>query len=243
MTSQNLTKAQRELVAFLLDGKATRNSRLLSEWIVSSKRYAAFANTYKDKIRKKLRVTQADAMADLMHELRIPYLLLQDKRFEVAYEPYASAKVRSADYAITYRSNFTFDIEITHLRSLHITAAPDGEAIDARLIDVICAKLSQLQANMANILLVACPESSAGQLDPAAHLAWLRSKAEGGNAAFYARYGFKNAAGFFKLFERLSALVLLAPKGTFAMEQNSRARVRLPREVQTALQRSFVKQQ
>ncbi len=143
-----LTKSQSELVAFLFEANRSAITAQLTAWIAASPRYASFVEKYKDKIRKKLRVTQeAGAAVDLLYELQIPYWLLQEQRFEVAYEPYPAGKTRGPDYSVLFRTNFTFNIEVTHMRGLHRTLAASaaGDAlIDLRLVDVLCSKLRQM---------------------------------------------------------------------------------------------------
>jgi hypothetical protein len=53
-----LTRAQSELVAFLFGTEAHAIRPALTTWIAASPRYTAFVKQYKDKIRKKLRVTR-----------------------------------------------------------------------------------------------------------------------------------------------------------------------------------------
>jgi hypothetical protein len=234
----SLTKAQSELIAFLFASGRNRITGPMSEWITTSPRYAAFVAKYKDKIRKKLRVTrEPEPVADLLAELRIPYLILQEKRFAVAYEPYASGKARGPDLAVTYRSNLIFNVEITHARGLG--AVQGGTAIDPRLVDIVCGKLSQTVANMPNVLLVVSSGAISTQVDLAAHIDWIKTAAERGDSAFYARTKFANASAFFKHWGRLSALALSQPSTQLALWRNPQARVDLPAHVLTALRRAF----
>ena len=147
-SSPGLTKSQRELIAFLSEGHTSPAADRVNRWIACSPRYAAFVEQYKHKIRKKLRVTrEPEAAADLLYELQLPYWLLQEPRFEVAYEPYSAGKVRGPDYAVTFRTNYTFNIEVTHTRGLQQTPAaePGGEVLlDFRLVNVLCNKIRQL---------------------------------------------------------------------------------------------------
>ncbi len=63
------------------------------EWMEASSRFTAFVETYRDKIRKKIRLTrEPESALDLRGELDVAYCLLNDRRLAVAYEPYASAK-------------------------------------------------------------------------------------------------------------------------------------------------------
>ncbi len=83
----------------------------------ASSRFTAFVETYRDKIRKKIRVTREPAsVLDLRGELQVAYCLLNDRRLAVAYEPYASAKRRGPDFAVTYRANLMFNIEVARIR-------------------------------------------------------------------------------------------------------------------------------
>jgi hypothetical protein len=88
-----LTKSQSELIAFLVESRRNAITAQLRRWITTSPRYAAFAEKYKDKIRKKLRLAHDEgAVTALIYELQIPYWLLQERRFEVVYEPYTAGK-------------------------------------------------------------------------------------------------------------------------------------------------------
>ena len=241
-TKPGLTKTQSELLAYLLGSQPHTLSASLAAWVSAFPRYAAFVEAYKDKIRKKIRVTrERKAVADLSIELQVPYWLLQEKRFEVAYEPYSAGKTRGPDYAVTFRSNFTFNIEITQIRGLHlvpVAARGNETAIDFRLVDVLCGKLRQLRANMANLLFIATASIALSQPDLAAHLAWIREKAERNDPLFYARHRFLSASDFFKHYERLSGLILYnsATDQQYALWVNPQARVKLPEQVKAALQ-------
>jgi hypothetical protein len=238
-----LTKKQSLLVAYLFDSKAHTLRAPLTEWVLASTRYATFLQKYKDKIRKKIRVTaDRKAIADLLAELQIPYWLLLGKRFEVVYEPYLAAKTRGPDFAVTFRTNFTFNLEITQVHGLHLAPVVTRGVetpIDFRLVDVLCGKLRQLLPNMSNLILIAAPQQSFAQLDLAAHLAWIKDKAEVNDPLFYARQRFINTADFFKHYERLSGLILfnLATDQKNTLWLNPQARVKLTEQVKTALQR------
>ncbi|MEX2160577.1 MAG: hypothetical protein WD751_01570 [Anaerolineales bacterium] len=235
-----LTKAQSALLAFLFGSQASTIAAPLTGWIPASPRYAAFVEKYKDKVRKKLRVTrEKEAAADLLYELQIPYWLLQDKRFDLAYEPYAAGGTRGPDYSVTFRANFTFNLEITHVRGLR-PVQPEG-AIDLRLVDVLCGKLRQMLAGMANVLFVVATSAMLDQLDLVVHLTWIKQKAEGKDPEFFARQRFSGASEFFKNYQRLSALVLHAPTGPHRqlLWVNPQARFSLPDAVKAALQRSL----
>lgn len=234
-----LTKTQSALVAFLFEGRPSLLAAPLTGWIAASPRYAAFVEQYKDKIRKKLRVTHgAGPAADLLYELQISYWLLQERRFEPAYEPYLAGKTRGPDYSVTFRTNFTFNIEVTHLRLP--AAATAGEAgIDFRLVDVLCDKLRQMLANMANLLFIMSTPAGLELPDLPAHIAWIKERAERGETSFYTRQRFSNASEFFKYYERLSGVVVYDPAGAqqAVFWSNPQARVKLPEAAVNSLRR------
>lgn len=240
-----LTKSQSELVDFLFEAHPSPIAAPLSAWIATSPRYASFIEKYKDKIRKKLRVTrEAGAVIDLLYELQIPYWLLQEQRFELAYEPYSAGKTRGPDYSVTFRTNFTFNIEVTHIRGLHRTrvASPVGEAvIDFRLVDVLCNKLRQMLPGMANLLFVVSNPATQEPLDLSAHIAWIKDKAERSNPPFYARHRFLNTSDFFKYYERLSGLALYHPTDAnrVILWSNPQTRIKLTEPIKSILQRGF----
>jgi hypothetical protein len=176
--------------------------------------------------------------------LQIPYWLLQEKRFEVAYEPYASDKTRGPDYSVTFRTNFAFNLEVTHVRGLNRPppASLAGKtAIDFRLVDVLCSKLRQMIANMANLLFVAAAPFVIDQLDLPAHIDWIKDRAEHSDPPFYVRHRFLNPSDFFKYYERLSGLILYNSAGAqqVIVWLNPQARVKLPAPVKNILQHCF----
>jgi hypothetical protein len=104
------------LVSYLFDDKPHRLSGLINGWLTAAPRYKAFVQTYKDKIRKKIRITREEAgIGDLQFELEVAYWLAQERRFTIVYEPYASSKMRGPDFAVTFKS-FTFNVEVTRIR-------------------------------------------------------------------------------------------------------------------------------
>lgn len=239
-----LTKSQSELIDFLLDAQPNTIRSPLTEWIAAAPRYAEFVEKYKDKIRKKLRITrEPGAAADLFYELQIPYWLLQEKRFEVAYEPYFARKTRSPDFSVTYRTHFTFNIEVTHIHSLPRNPDPtaDPNKINQRLVDAICRKLRQLLANMANLVFIVPGPAGPERLELPAHIAWIKDKAERSDPAFYARHRFASTSDFIKHYERLSGLAFFNAAGEQQVNLwlNPQARVKLNDPVRNILQRGF----
>src|SRR5689334_5810768 len=108
---------QADLVEFLFVGKENFLSAELLQWMNLSTRFTSFVETYRDKIRKKIRVTrEMESLLDVRGELDVAYRLLHDRRFAVQYEPYATAPGRGPDFAVTYRTNLRFNIEVSRMR-------------------------------------------------------------------------------------------------------------------------------
>lgn len=231
-----LTKSQSELLAYLFDSRHSQLSVQLRDWLRSSPRYAKFVATFKDKIRKKIRVSKGTAsQPDLLYELHIPYWLLQDPRFEVQYEPYASGKTRGPDFSVTFRANLTFNIEVTHLRRLTASQVSDA-LIDFHLVDTICSKLRQTLPGTANLLLIASSPAILEAMDLPNHLAWIKEKADHSDPQFYTRHKFSSTSDFFKHYERLSVVMLFASgKAGNTLWLNPQARIKLSSPLLTAL--------
>ena len=106
--AQPWSKRTDELVGYVA---RTCNPSLRSElghWIEDSSRFAAFVSANRDKIRKKLsNADGADGRLDVRAELRVAYMLLADRRFDVAFEAYGAHR-SGPDLTATYRANQRF---------------------------------------------------------------------------------------------------------------------------------------
>src|SRR5205807_7726114 len=135
-----------------------------AHWVQASPRFRAFAEIYRDKIRKKVRgITEVEGYRDLQAELATAYFLVLERRFLVEYEKYGTGKQRGPDFSITYKTHIRFDVEVTHLRGLR--GSQGGAAPEAgKLATTICAKLKQLPPSMINILVLAAGPELRGPL-------------------------------------------------------------------------------
>ena len=119
----------------------------LGHWLEERPRFRDLIAFNQDKVRKKL--TTADdeeRRQDVRAELRVAYLVLADRRFEVALEAYGAQRL-GPDISVTYRANQRFNLEVTRLRS-------GGSPTVTRLSDVIGGKLRQLPADVPNALVI-----------------------------------------------------------------------------------------
>jgi hypothetical protein len=208
---------QDDLIAYLFDRQRSRLPAPLREWMLASPRFTAFVETYRDKIRKKIRVTRdAEGLLDLLGELQVACCLLDDRRLEVTYEPYASAKQRGADFAVTYRKNLVFNVEVARLReSGH---APAGD----RLLRVLLNKLGQMQAGMPNLLAVHVPPSLAGSIDIDHLMLQVKQRADRKDPTLFAAGRYRGPADFYRDFIHLNAVLLWADGGPLWINKQAR---------------------
>ncbi len=245
-----------DLLAYIFDRRPHALRPMMMEWIISSRRFAQFADTYRDKIRKKLRGAHAwEAVRDVQAELETAYRLLEVRRFEVAYEKYGVGKARCPDLTVTFRSHVVFNVEVTRMRAAPATpsattstvqqdlepASAEADRLAGRLSEVVCAKLGQMPPGMMNLLWVVTDGAIADKLDVAGAMKDLKTRAEGKDATLYARHGFRDTSDFFKRYLQLSGIVLLATGGSLAPPAtlwfNSQARHPIPPTIRALLVR------
>jgi hypothetical protein len=69
-----------ELLLYLFDGKPHLLAEPMSTWLARSRRFSDFVSSFRNKIRKKLRVIRDEkTLFDLRLELETAYLLLREK--------------------------------------------------------------------------------------------------------------------------------------------------------------------
>lgn len=248
-----------ELLTYLFDGQPHLLTTPMERWLASSRRFTAFVTTFRDKIRKKLRVTQdQETLFDLRLELETAYLLLQEKTLSLVYEPEQSRQVRSPDFAVTYTTSLTFMVEVTRLRSVQdkaptllpaqtrVSSLPDNalplSLLGERLADGICSKLGQLLPQRANVLIVGVDSQGLTQRDLQAVMLRIQQRAERNDLAFWQRYRFRDRADFFRHHQRLSEVLMrgsqLQPGEPVAVWVNPQAKHSLPSKVRTVLYHS-----
>jgi hypothetical protein len=203
---------QADLIAYILDGQPHPFSNQLLQWMEASPRFTAFSETYRDKIRKKFRVNrELESMLDLSGELEVAYYLLNDRRLVVAYEPYASSKRRGPDFAVTYRTNLVFNVEVARIRmegtELNETDIPRNEE---RLLRVLLDKLEQLQPGMPNLLVMHTQEELRRSIDLSRFMQGVKIRVEKKEPSFYAISRYTSPSAFYKDFLRLSGVLLWA---------------------------------
>lgn len=201
-----------DLIDYIFQAQPHPLSDVLLRWMENSPRFAGFVETYRDKIRKKIRTAgDPESALDVAGELEAAYCLLDDRRLSLAYEPYASLEGRGPDFAVTYRDNLVFNVEAARLRM-------EDEGIDGidlarkagRLQRMLLYKLGQMQPGMANLLLIQTSPLLVHSIDLDRLMQAVKMKAEGRDESFYASSPYQGPSAFFKDFLRLSGILLWA---------------------------------
>jgi hypothetical protein len=224
-----------ELIAYLFGADHSALAAEVGPWLVASPRFRAFAETYRDKIRKKARGLRDDeGRRDLLFELAIALRLLQERRFALEYESYG-VRQRAPDFRVTFRSRVRFNVEVRRLRQ----QAPSPEApADPRIIRAVCDKLGQLPPAMINVLVLGAdgPSSAADALAPA--MLRLQDRAAHKDEVLFQERGFTGTRDFLRHYQRLSGALWLAgelgaPRAS--LWRNPQARHPLPADLARAL--------
>ena len=227
-----------ELTAYLFGMDRSQLASELGTWLAASSRFRAFAETYRDKIRKKARGSRDDeGRRDLAFELSIAMRLLEERRFALEYESYGVGQ-RAPDFRVTFRSQVPFNVEVRRLRP---APTPDAPADPGRLIRAVCDKLGQLPPSMINVLVLGAdaPSSAAEAVAPA--MLWLQERAARKDEALFQQRGFTGVRDFLRHYQRLSAALWLAGEPAVApssLWRNPQARHPLPADLARALTKS-----
>ena len=213
-----------DLIAYLFEGQPHLLASELYRWMEGSSRFTAFVETYRDKIRKKLRVArEPETILDLRGELEVAYCLLNDRRLAVAYEPYASTQRRGPDFAVTYRVNLVFNIEVARLR----VEESGGNGIDLprkeeRILRILLYKLGQMQPGKANLLVIHTRQELAGLIDLEGLMQNVKARVEKRDTTFYEMSRYLNPAAFYKDFLHLSGILLWTTPAQFWINKQAR---------------------
>jgi len=205
-----------------------------AHWVQAAPRFRVFAETYRDKIRKKVRgITEAASYGDLQAELATAYFLVLERQFLVEYEKYGVGKQRGPDFSITYKTHVRFDVEVTRLRRGQAGAAPQP----GKLVNTLCAKLAQLPASMINLLVLAADDAPYSADDLASGLRRLQERVARKDDEFFTRRGFLSAHDFLKHYSRLSAIRLIPADAPPVLHIQPQARHPLPPDLAGLLRR------
>src|ERR1051325_10195105 len=130
-----------ELLTYLFDGQPHLLAQLaqpMGRWLAESRRFTAFVDDFRNKIRKKIRVTQErESLLDLRLELETAYLLLQERSLSLVYEPLLSGKSRGPDFAMSFTTSTAFMLEVTRLRSAPERESAIPNILENQLVDAV----------------------------------------------------------------------------------------------------------
>lgn len=179
------------------------------QWMQPSSRFTAFVEIYRDKVRKRIRVIrEPESALDLLGELEVAYCLLEDRSLAVAYEPYASAERRDPDFAVTYRTNLVFNVEVARIRMEN--SRIDPRRTEERILRVLLDKLGQMQPGTSNLLIIHTRQELRRSIDLGGLMQDIKLRAERKDPSFYAVSRYANPALFYKGFLHLSAILIWA---------------------------------
>ncbi len=183
---------------FLCDGAGDDEVAVeLAGWLTSSRRFRAFAEAHRDKIRKKLRTAaEAESRRDVRAELRVAHLLLADRRIHLAFEAYGSTK-GGPDFSVALHSGRPCNVEVTRLHG-----TPTYRALAATVL----GKLRQLPPSAPNILVIATEEATSGDIGEA--MTALRTLVDANDDAFLASRGLPGKRAFHDRLRRLGAVIV-----------------------------------
>jgi hypothetical protein len=224
-----------DLLNDIFDGQQRAFYAEFEGWVRGSRRFRAFATSYRGKIRSKLTNARDEGgLQDVRAELETAALLLRDERFTLEYEKYAASKQRGPDFTVTFKTHTPFNVEVRRIHSVELDGE-DSEARIGKLMAVLCDKVGQMPPSIVNLLwLTAEREIPEADLTQAAMS--LRQLAEHKSDDFFTRRGFESADDFLRHYRQLSGIVVHRP-GENGIWLNSLARHKAPPEIVTAIQR------
>ena len=195
-----------ELLNYVFDDPSHVLAAQFDEWVTASSRFRTFAETYRDKIRKKLRnIRDEEGHIDLLCELETAYQLLQEKRFAVEYEKYGIGGQRGPDLTVTFRTRLVFNVEVKRLRS----AGQEQRAEEtAKITNAICDKLVQMPPSVINLLALVVDGDAYAQSAIPEAVKRLKELAERKDVEFFLRRGYQTPRDFLQYYRRLSGILL-----------------------------------
>jgi hypothetical protein len=226
-----------DLLIYIFEGNSHALAAEFAAWVEASARFKLFAETYRDKIRKKLRgIRDEEGIRDLQVELEIAYLLLGERRFTIEYEKGGVGKQRGPDFCVTYKTHMPFNVEVKHIRlSEHERRSEQQEFI--KLANTASQKIGQLPPGMINVLVFCYDGGVNDGFDTAEAMTRLRGLAEQRDDDFFTRRGFAGSRDFLKQYQRLSGALFRGAGPATALWLNTLAKHRIPDELRNILLR------
>jgi hypothetical protein len=229
------TLTRDDLLNYIFDGQKTELYQEFEVWLRGSRRFAAFAATYRGKIRAKLKNARHDGgLQDVRAELLAAARLLCEERFTLEYERYAAAKQRGPDFTVTFKTHTPFNVEVRRVRGGELEETERDARVN-KLILVIMDKARQMPPGIINLLWLV-GERTILEEDLNRTVTALRQAVEGKDDDFFTRRGFAVTGDFLRQYRQLSGIVVAHPD-RHSVWLNSFARHKIPAEIKTAIER------
>jgi len=106
-----------ELLQYICNGARNSVQRPLGTWMHHTAAFHVFVETYRDKIRAKVRnCGDEDCIQDLLWEREGGFLLSKNPQFAIQYEAYGTGISRSPDYRVSNSTGTPFNVEARRIR-------------------------------------------------------------------------------------------------------------------------------
>jgi hypothetical protein len=195
-----------ELLDYIFDDPSHVLATKFGEWVTESSRFKVFAETYRDKIRKKLRnIRDEEGYKDLQCEIETAYRLLQEKRFAVEYEKYGVGGQRGPDLSVTFRTRLVFNVEVKRLRGVGQEQQAEKST---KITNAICDKLLQMPPSVINLLALVADGDIYAQSAITEAVKRLKERAERKDVEFFLHRGYQTPRDFLQSYRRLSGILL-----------------------------------
>ena len=107
----------KQLIDDILGVKQHHISNYLIDWLSTCPKFRTFLNTYRHKIRSKIKhASTVEDLEDIRFELEVAYLFLLNNDIELEYEKYSACNSRSPDFSIVFKQTLNFNVEVKRIR-------------------------------------------------------------------------------------------------------------------------------
>lgn len=232
------------LLAYIFESRSHPLTPILHDWLAGSPRFRLFAETYRAKIRRKVRQARdAAGIRDLRCELATSYRLSLDRRMGIEYEKMPIGQQRGPDFSVAFRVSHPFNMEVTRLRPSAVVP-PDPASAYRKLAETVCEKLGQMPPQMVNLLVIVADGVEFAPDAVADTLKALLLRAERRDESYFVGRGYRDAREFIRLSRRLSAIFFdtvwdAAPLPYLFVWSNPRAERLMPPDLKNALLKPF----
>ena len=190
-----------ELIQFIFEQNSEDHAASCLRGFQACPRFKAFAWEYRNKLRSKIRSSRdPDSLAAVWCEFALAWWLLQERRFEVFYEPFLKDKQKGPDFTVRFKGHVVFNVEVTRVRAVRESST--------KLAEIVCGKLSLMPVSAINLLVIEIAPALPTDFDLPSLLSDLLKRAEGKEEAYFLRQGFGGSKDFLRYWNRLSGVLV-----------------------------------